>query len=89
MLKRFGTHQIQYGVVKDHGIYEHLRVSIEVDDATPTTGIVYLNGKTVGSIEYVGKKKFRAARTKTGIIGEFTDLGRAAASVISEAIEIS
>ena len=89
MLKRFGDHYIQYGVVKDHGIYEHLHVSIEVTDATPNTGIVILNGKEIGTIEVVGKRQYEARRKvddKLIPLATFKNVGRAAAKVVSDFI---
>ncbi len=87
MIKRFGIHPIQYGVVKDHGIYEHLQVSIEVHDSKPTIGIVFLNGNEVGEIEYVGKKHYKIMRKNKQVVDGFKELGKAAAAVISNVIE--
>ena len=87
MLKRFGPHIIQYGVVKDHGIYEHFHVSIEVNNDAPTTGIVILNGREIGAVEFIGKKQFEARRKiNNGLIYVATckTVGKAAAAVISD-----
>lgn len=87
MIKRFGVHPVQYGVIKDHGVYEHINVSVEVHDDAPTTGIVFLNGVEVGKVEYVGKKHYRITRKDQRVIDGFKELGRATAAVISDVIE--
>jgi hypothetical protein len=82
--------QIQYGCVIDHDVYNSLRVSIEVDRDTPESrGEVFLNGRAVGLVEFLGKKRFHATRykgEKRVKIGEFAELGKAAASIISDFI---
>lgn len=90
MLKKFGDHYIQYGVVKDHGIYEHLHVSIEVSNEIPTTGVVILNGREIGTIEVVGKRQYEARRKVNDTLmplATFKNVGRAAARVVSDFIE--
>jgi hypothetical protein len=84
MVKRFGIHPVQYGVVKDHGIYENLQVSIEVHDEAPTIGRVFLNGKEVGTVEFVAKKHYKIKRHNDTTIDGFKDLGKATAAVISD-----
>lgn len=84
MVKRFGVHPVQYGVVKNHGVYENLQVSIEVHDDTPTVGNVFLNGKEVGSIEFVGKKNYRVTRHNKQVIEGIKELGKATVAVLSD-----
>jgi hypothetical protein len=82
--------QIQYGCVIDHDTYNSLRVSIEVDRENPETrGEVFLNGHAIGTVEFLGKKRFHATRyngEKRVTLGEFKELGRAAAGIISDFI---
>jgi hypothetical protein len=90
MLKKFGDHYIQYGVVKDHGIYEHLHVSIEVAPDIPNTGVVFLNGKEIGTIEVVGKRQYEARRKVNDTLtplATFKTVGKAAARVVTDFIE--
>jgi hypothetical protein len=79
---------VQYGCVTDHDAYEHLRVSIEVDKAFPETrGIVHLNGRPIGIVEYIDKKQFRAVRyqnTKEVELGVYKKLGLATAKIITD-----
>ena len=91
MIKRFGIHPVQYGVVKDHGVYEHFNVSIEVHDDAPDIGVVFLNGKEVGQVRHLGKKQFESLRQNISTntlqsTGIFKTVGKAAAGVISEYI---
>ncbi len=86
-------YQIQYGCILDHDTYNFLRVSIESDTESPETkGEVFLNGKPVGTIEYIGKKQFLATRyvgmgkNKMVKVGEFKEMGRATAAIISDFI---
>ena len=82
--------QVQYGCVIDHDAYNSLRISIEVDKESPETkGEVFLNGHAVGIVEFLGKKQFRATRykgEKRVKLGEFPELGKAAAGIISDFI---
>lgn len=87
MVKRFGIHPIQYGVVKNHGVYENFQVSVEVHASKPTIGLVFLNGKHVGEVEYVAKKHYKIKRHDNTIIDGFKELGKATAAVISDVIE--
>jgi hypothetical protein len=88
MAKKFGIHPIQYGVVKDHSLYENIQVSIEVHQDRPTTGLVFLNGREVGQVEYVGKKNYRVVRHDKSVIEGFKELGKATAAVISDVIDL-
>ena len=82
--------QIQYGCVIDHDTYNFLRVSIEADATSPETkGEVFLNGKAIGTIEYLDKKRFQATRYSGDThvnVGEYRELGRASAAIISDFI---
>lgn len=86
--KKFGNeYEIQYECVLDHNAYEYLRVSIEVDRANPTTrGVVCLNGRPIGLVEYLGKRRFKATRNGPTELGEFKDLGLAAAKIITDVL---
>jgi hypothetical protein len=84
MIKRFGVHPVQYGVIKDHGVYENIQVSVEVHAERPTIGVVFLNGKEVGTVEYMAKKHYKITRHDSTVIDGFKELGKATAAVISD-----
>ena len=84
MVKRFGIHPVQYGVIKDHGVYENIKVSVEVHEERPMVGRVFLNGREVGEVEFMGKKHYKVTRHDKTVIDNFRDLGKATAAVISD-----
>lgn len=96
-----GRYEIRYDTLIDHDAYNFLRISIEVPRDQSDECLVVLNGKEVGLIvvankingkaktfhayRYIQKAKNKIAKQK--VKGEFDNVGRATASIISDFVK--
>ena len=96
-----GRYEIRYDTLIDHDAYNFLRISIEVPREQTNQCLVVLNGQEVGLIEvasihkgkaktfhawrYVKKQKDKIVKQK--LKGEFENVGRATAAVISDFVK--
>jgi hypothetical protein len=61
-------YQILYDTIRDHDVYNYLKVSLEVDRGMDNVAVVWLNGKPIGAITIIDHK-YKALRKDT--MGEF------------------
>lgn len=55
-MKQFGTYEVAYEVIQDHGIYKHLRIKLVVENNKNNEVIVYINETEVGKIIMITHK---------------------------------